>query len=149
MHIVFINPPFKPEYGKFSRESRSPAIIASGALYYPLWLIYAAAYSKKYGHHVDFIDAPAKLLDFAKTVEIVKSMVSLDESVLFVLDTSTPSIKNDVVFGCKLKDIYCKSFVLLVGTHPTATAEETLSYDSRIDAVAIGEYDYIVKESQT
>ena len=146
MHIVFINPPFKPEYGKFSRESRSPAITASGALYYPLWLIYAAAYSKKYGHHVDFIDAPAKLLDFAKTVEIVKSKVSLDEAVLFVLDTSTPSIKNDVRFGAALKDIYCNSFVLLVGTHPTATAEETLSYDSRIDAVAIGEYDYIVKE---
>lgn len=145
MHIVFINPPFKPEYDKFSRESRSPAITASGALYYPLWLIYAAAYCKKNGHTVDFIDAPAKLLDFAKTVEIVKSKVSLNESVLFVLDTSTPSIKNDARFGADLKLLYEKSFILLVGTHPTATAEETLSYDSRIDAVAIGEYDYIVK----
>ena len=27
MEICFINPPFKAEYGKFSRESRSPAII--------------------------------------------------------------------------------------------------------------------------
>ena len=41
MNIYFINPPFKSEYGKFSRESRSPAITKSGALYYPLWLIYA------------------------------------------------------------------------------------------------------------
>lgn len=59
MHIIVINPPFKAEYGKFSRESRSPAITKSGALYYPLWLIYAAAYSKKCGHkagqtHVKF-----------------------------------------------------------------------------------------------
>lgn len=50
MNIYFINPPFKAEYGKFSRESRSPAITKSGALYYPLWLIYAALYSRKQGH---------------------------------------------------------------------------------------------------
>ena len=43
MKICFINPPFKAEYGKFSRESRSPCIGHSGVLYYPLWLIYAAA----------------------------------------------------------------------------------------------------------
>ena len=36
MKICMINPPFKPEYGKFSRESRSPAIGHSGVLYYPL-----------------------------------------------------------------------------------------------------------------
>lgn len=47
MNICFINPPFKAEYGKFSRESRSPAIGHSGVLYYPLWLIYAAALAEK------------------------------------------------------------------------------------------------------
>ena len=26
MKVCFINPPFKAEYGKFSRESRSPSI---------------------------------------------------------------------------------------------------------------------------
>ena len=36
MNIYFINPPFKAEYGKFSRESRSPAITKSGALYLSL-----------------------------------------------------------------------------------------------------------------
>ena len=33
MKVCFINPPFKAEYGKFSRESRSPSefcIIRSG-----------------------------------------------------------------------------------------------------------------------
>ena len=63
MNIYFINPPFKAEYGKFSRESRSPAITKSGALYYPLWLIYAALYSSKQGHNVSFLDAPAKQLN--------------------------------------------------------------------------------------
>lgn len=146
MHIIVINPPFKAEFGKFSRESRSPAITKSGALYYPLWLIYAAAYSKKNGHNVDFIDAPAKPLDENQTIEIIKSLAKADEKILFVLGTSTPSIKSDVCFGAKIKDLYINSFILLVGTHPTATAEETLSYNSKIDAVAVGEYDYIVNE---
>ena len=146
MHIIFINPPFKAEYGKFSRESRSPAITKSGALYYPLWLIYAAAWCKKCGHTVDFIDAPAKPLNEDETLSVVAKMAQAGEKLLFVLDTSTPSIKSDVAFGARLKEHYARSFVLLVGTHPTATAEETLGYDARIDAVALGEYDYIVRE---
>lgn len=146
MHVIVINPPFKAEYGKFSRESRSPAVTKSGALYYPLWLIYAAAYCKKCGNKVDFIDAPAKPLNEEQAFKVLESVSKTDEKILFVLGTSTPSIKSDVAFGAKLKDMYPQSFILLVGTHPTATAEETLSYNSKIDAVAIGEYDYIVRD---
>lgn len=146
MHIVFINPPFKAEYGKFSRESRSPAITKSGALYYPLWLIYAAAYCKKHGHKVDFIDAPAKPLNEDQTVEKVKALASSDERLLFVLNTSTPSIKSDVLFGTDLREHYPHSYIILVGTHPTACPEETLGYSTAIDAIAMGEFDYSVKE---
>ena len=35
---------------------------------------------------------------------------------------------------------------MLVGTHPSACAEETLGYSDAVDAVAIGEYDCIVNE---
>ena len=52
MKVCFINPPFKAEYGKFSRESRSPSIGHSGVLYYPLWLIYAACVAEKNGFEV-------------------------------------------------------------------------------------------------
>ena len=146
MKIYFINPPFKAEYGKFSRESRSPAITKSGALYYPLWLIYAAAYCKKCGHEVLFLDAPAKPLNEEESLKIVASKILGDEKILFVLDTSTPSIKSDVAFGTELKALYANAFVLLVGTHPTACAEGTLSYSEKIDSIALGEYDYIVEE---
>ena len=71
MKLVFINPPFKAEYGKFSRESRSPAITKSGALYYPLWLIYAAAYAEKKGFDISFIDAPAKPLYDEVTLRLI------------------------------------------------------------------------------
>ena len=74
MKIFFINPPFKAEYGKFSRESRSPCIGHSGVLYYPLWLIYAAAYSRKCGYEVEFLDAPANLFNKEKSLEITKKM---------------------------------------------------------------------------
>lgn len=144
MKIYFINPPFKAEFGKFSRESRSPAITKSGALYYPLWLIYAACYSQKYGHEVLFLDAPAKQLNEEQSLDIIGKAGA--ERALFVLDTSTPSIKSDVKFTERLKALYPQSFVVLVGTHPTACAEETLGYSEAVDAIAIGEFDCIVKE---
>lgn len=144
MKICFINPPFKAEFGKFSRESRSPAITKSGALYYPLWLIYAAAYCKKNGHEIYFLDAPAKQMNEAQSLEAVEQ--NAPDAMLFVYDTSTPSIKSDVRFAAALKERFPQSFALLVGTHPSACAEETLGYSPLIDAVAIGEFDNVVLE---
>lgn len=144
MKICFINPPFKAEFGKFSRESRSPAITKSGALYYPLWLIYAAAYCEKAGYDICFLDAPAKQMNEEQSMDYVKQNAA--DAKLFVLGTSTPSIKSDVAFGTAIKELCPSAFMLLVGTHPSARPEETLGYSSAIDAVAIGEYDNIVLE---
>lgn len=144
MKVYFINPPFKAEYGKFSRESRSPAVTKSGALYYPLWLIYAATYVQKNGHEVYFLDAPAKPLNEDETLALLTDKA--DDHTLFVLDTSTPSIKSDVNFAEHIKQIYPHAYLVLVGTHPSACAEETLGYSKAVDAVAIGEYDETIKE---
>lgn len=145
MKICFINPPFKAEYGKFSRESRSPSIGHSGVLYYPLWLIYAAATAEKDGFDISFIDAPAKRLDEAKTLERVKN--EAPDAALFVLDTSTPSIYSDASFGEILKKKYPKSKIMLVGTHPSAVPDETLNINDSIDIIARHEYDYIVRDT--
>lgn len=145
MQIIFINPPFKTEYGRFSRESRSPAITKSGALYYPLWLIYSAAYAEKKGHAITLIDSPARALDVERTLaEVAKTAAK--ERILFVLDTSTPSIYADVEFGERLKELYPDSFVILVGTHPSALPEETLRISDKIDGVARKEFDLIIEE---
>lgn len=144
MKIYFINPPFKAEFGKFSRESRSPAITKSGALYYPLWLIYAAAYCEKAGHEIRFLDAPAKQMDEAQSLSAI--MQEGGDTKLFVYDTSTPSIKSDVAFAVSVKERFPDSFALLVGTHPSACPEETLSYSPHIDAIAFGEFDATVLE---
>ena len=145
MKICFINPPFKAEYGKFSRESRSPSIGHSGVLYYPLWLIYAAATAEKDGFDISFIDAPAKRLDEAKTLERVKN--EAPDAALFVLDTSTPSIYSDASFGEILKKKYPKSKIMLVGTHPSAVPDETLNINDSIDIIARHEYDSIVRDT--
>ena len=144
MKIFFINPPFKSEYGKFSRESRSPAVTKSGALYYPLWLIYAAAYAEKQGFEIDFLDAPAKQWNEKQSLEYI--VENGKKAGLFVIDTSTPSIYSDVAFSEKIKEQLPNTFVLLVGTHPSATAVETLQIGKYIDAVARKEYDKTVVE---
>lgn len=144
MNVCFINPPFKSEYGKFSRESRSPSIGHSGVLYYPLWLINAAAVAKKNGFDITFIDAPAKRMNREETLK--KTSEITNDPKLFVLDTSTPSIYSDVEFGAILKDKYPNSKIMLVGTHPSATDMETLNINDKIDIIARREYDYIVLE---
>lgn len=143
MKICFVNPPFKWEYGKFSRESRSPSIGHSGVLYYPLWLMYAAAVVEQDGFDIVFIDAPAKRLSADRTNERIKKVAK--DARLFVLNTSTPSIYSDIKFGNALKKAYPKSKVMLVGTHPSAVPEETLGLSDAIDIVARHEYDYIVR----
>ncbi|MCP4102892.1 MAG: radical SAM protein [Lentisphaerae bacterium] len=139
MNILFLNPPFKPEYGKFSREQRSPAITKSGTFYYPMWLCYAAGYLEQEGYNIKIIDAPAMRLSYQ---HIEKEIIKFKPS-LIVLDTSTPSIDNDIRVGAKLKAA-TEAFVLLVGTHPTALPEGTLNMDQAIDAVARREYEETV-----
>ncbi len=144
MKVCFINPPFKAEYGKFSRESRSPAIGHSGVLYYPLWLIYAAALTEKNGFDVSFIDAPARPWNAEQTLHHVAEVTA--DAKLFVLDTSTPSINSDLRFAEQLKEKYPESFIVLVGTHPTATVAETMEKSKAVDAIARKEYDVTILE---
>lgn len=144
MKVYFINPPFKAEYGKFSRENRSPAITRSGALYYPLWLIYAAAVCDKDGFEVCFLDAPAKPFNGEESLDIIRRRGK--DTALFVLDTSTPSIYSDISFAENLKKNFPEAKVMLVGTHPSALPDETLGISDCIDAVARHEFDYIVRD---
>lgn len=139
MKILFLNPPFLK---KFSRPQRSPAVTKSGTLYFPMWLAYAAGAAMDKGFEVDFIDAPADGL----TVEDVLKRARAFNPGLVVMDTSTPSIKNDVSVGARLKDECASAFILLVGTHVSALPAETLNIDRRIDAVARYEYEQTVVE---
>lgn len=144
MKVFFVNPAFKAQYGKFSRENRSPAITRSGTLYYPLWLIYAAAVCEKNGFEVEFLDAPAYPMTSEQQFDYIEKRGKGTQ--LFVINTSTPSIGEDTACADQIKEKYPQAFVVLVGTHPSALPEETLKNSRLVDAVARHEYDYIVRD---
>ncbi|MCX6353707.1 MAG: methyltransferase domain-containing protein [Candidatus Aureabacteria bacterium] len=139
MDILLLNPPF---IGKYSRTSRSPAVTKGGTIYYPFWLAYAAGVLEKNGHTVRLIDAPADGL----TNENVREALRDFRPQLIVLDTSTPSIYDDVRSGEFFKLCYPDSFMVLVGTHPSALPEETMGLSPSVDAVARGEYDFTLRD---
>ncbi|MFH1654811.1 MAG: radical SAM protein [Pseudomonadota bacterium] len=139
MNILFLNPPFLDQ---FSRTSRSPAVCKGGTLYYPLWLAYATAVAEQAGHNVRLIDAPALGLDIEGVFNSLDGFVPE----IAVIDTSTPSIFSDVHIAGTIKDQYPASFIVMVGTHPSALPEQTVNLSTKVDAVAIGEYDYTIRD---
>ena len=145
MKVLLLNPPFKTSYGRYSRTSRSPAITKSGTLYYPIWLAFVAGVLEEGGHEVRLIDACADGLGRDSVFNLSRDF----NPRLIVLDTSTPSIINDVEIAGVLKDLCPAAFVVLMGTHPTALPEDTLNIDFRIDAIARGEAEYTILDLAT
>ncbi len=139
MNVLFLNPPYLKN---FSRPQRSPAVTKSGTLYFPMWLAYAAGVLEKDGFDIDLIDAPADNHDLDYVLKRAKDFTPD----LIVLDTSTPSIYNDIETAGILKDEFPDSFVILVGTHVSALPEETLRSSPKIDAIAVHEYDFTLRE---
>jgi radical SAM superfamily enzyme YgiQ (UPF0313 family) len=132
MKIFLLNPPFLPH---FSRSQRSPGVTKSGTFYYPYWLASAAAFLGAHGHKVRLYDAPA---EYAERPESLRQ-VSAFAPELVVLDTSTPSIRNDVAVAEEIRR-QCGCPVVLVGTHVSACADQVLA-GSSVDFVARKEYE--------
>lgn len=139
MNVLFLNPPFHPNY---SRSQRSPGVIKSGVVYYPLWLAYAAGTLEEDGFPVKLVDAPAGGLDLKRVVEIAESQ----QPRLVVIDTSTPSIHNDIGVAAEIKKVVAGAYVLLTGPHVTALPGPSLEISSAVDAVVRGEYDYTIRD---
>jgi radical SAM superfamily enzyme YgiQ (UPF0313 family) len=139
MNVLLLNPPYFP---KFSRSQRSPAVIKSGVMYYPIWLAYATGVLEQDGFSVKLLDAPANNYTVPTVLDIVKEF----NPRLVVIETSTPSIYNDINVAKEIREMLPDVFILFVGPHVTSLPEETLRNYSVIDAVARGEYDYTVLE---
>ena len=139
MKILTLNPPFLQN---FSRGQRSPAVTKSGTLYYPIWLSYATGALEQAGHEVRLVDAPALDLGY----EHVAAMVEEFQPQMIIVDTSTPSIDNDVEIGVKLKKLVPGAVVGAVGPHVSAKPKETLELSSELDFVTLKEYDYTLRD---
>ena len=139
MKIFILNPPFLEH---FSRPQRSPAVTKSGTIYYPMWLAYAAGVLEDTGFDVDLVDAPADNYSLNDVLSRVRGF----HPTLIVIDTSTPSIYNDIEVAARIKQALPDSFIILVGTHVTALPEETLDLNQNVDAIARGEYEYTLRD---
>ena len=136
MKVFFLNIPFHERY---SRESRSPGVAPSGTLYYPIYLALAAGVTRKGGHTIDFLDAPADRYDLEQTKKRIKDF----GPDLIVSTTVTASVCHDVRVMDDLAE-HTGAMTMLVGTHATARPIETLQMAKRLDFVAVGEYDFTI-----
>jgi radical SAM superfamily enzyme YgiQ (UPF0313 family) len=138
MKTAVVNPPFMD--GKFSRTSRSPAIVKSGTMYWPFWLAYAVGTLERAGHDVVFLDCPAAGITRQNLLEKLAEV----SPELVVMDTSTPSIHSDLEVSKEIAAILPDCSILLVGTHVSALPEKVLQEAPYVTAVAAGEYDLTV-----
>ncbi|MBN1887645.1 MAG: radical SAM protein [Thermoflexales bacterium] len=145
MNVLVLNPPF---HLKYSRSQRSPAVIKSGVMYYPIWLAYATGVLEQAGFTVKLLDAPAEKRDLAYVLDLVESF----QPRMVVMETSTPSVYNDVEVAEAIKARAPAAFIVMVGPHIPAFLEAERGGNGSpspclaVDAIAVGEYDYTVRD---
>lgn len=139
MKIWVLNPPFLPN---FSRPQRSPAVTKSGTVYFPIWQAYCVGVLEEAGHQVTFTDAPVSHV----TREDAVRMAAAEQPELIVMDTSTPSIENDMQVAMAIREVAPQAFLVAVGTHASALPQETLAQCPAFDAVSLHEYEYTIRE---
>jgi anaerobic magnesium-protoporphyrin IX monomethyl ester cyclase len=139
MEVLALNPPF---HSRYSRSQRSPGVIKSGVVYYPLWLAYAVGVLEQDGFAVKLVDAPAAGLDLPSVLKIAGEC----RPRLVVIDTSTPSIYSDIQVAEAVKSLLPRAFTLLAGPHVTALPGPSLEISPAVNAVVRGEYDYTIRD---
>ncbi|MCK5131033.1 MAG: radical SAM protein [Candidatus Sabulitectum sp.] len=140
MKVAVVNPPFMD--GKFSRTSRSPAIVKSGTMYWPFWLAYAVGTLERAGHQVLFFDCPAENI----TRRELMSKLQEESPAMIVLDTSTPSIHSDLSVAKEISELLPEASLFLVGTHASARPADILLSAPYITGIAAREYDFTIPE---
>jgi len=138
LNVLFLNPPFLKNY---SRIQRSPGVTKSGTIYYPYWLCSAAGVIQN-KHNIKIIDATPHNLSLQQVKEQLLNFIPD----IIIIETSTPSIYNDLKVAKQLKEWYPNSIIAFVGLHVSALPEETLKIVDAVDVVMRGEYDYIVRD---
>lgn len=137
--VALINPPYLRRY---SRGQRSPGVIRSGTMYYPYWLAHAAAVLAASGFDIFLYDCPAAGID---TDDVLHKLDAYQPD-LCIIETSTASAESDCRIATPIRQRLPATRVCMVGTHVTALWQQTLAAFPDVDFVAIGEYDYIVRD---
>lgn len=135
MKIYMLNPPYIPHFGRSMRWQDTGR---AGTLYYPIWLSYATAVAEQ-EHKVRLVDAPAWSWSLKDVLEDVRGF----KPDLIVVDSSFPSLKNDVRVAEEIKK-ETEGTTVLVGPPTSQFPEEILR--SGVDMVAMYEYDFTIMD---
>lgn len=137
MKIYLLNPPYYPHFGRGARWQDTGR---GGTLYYPIWLSYATAVLEE-NHEVRLVDAPAWNWD---KEDVIKD-IGIFKPELLVIDSSFPSLNNDISVAESIKNSFKEIKVVLVGP-PASQFSEIILESNGIDIVARWEYDFTLKE---
>ena len=136
MRIYLLNPPYFPHFGRGARWQDTGR---GGTLYYPIWLSYAAALLDR-EHEIKLVDAPAWNWDLKAVLTDIEKF----QPELIVIDSSFPSLNNDIRVTASIKERNPGSTTVLVGPPASIYAEKILQ-NTGIDIVARWEYDFTLE----
>jgi len=136
MRIYLLNPPYFPHFGRSARWQDTGR---AGTLYYPIWLSYTTALLEQ-EHEPRLVDAPA--WNWA-TEDVIEDIGKFKPDLL-VIDSSFPSLNNDISVAKAIKDVYPAVTTVLVGPPASQYAASILGH-AAIDIVARWEYDFTLK----
>lgn len=137
MNIYFLNPPYMPHFGRGARWQDTGRC---GTLYYPVWLSYAAAVVEQ-DYKIRLVDAPAWNWN---TNDVLKDIEKFKPN-LMIIDSSFPSLNNDIKVAESIKQ-KCGDFKIVLVGPPTSQFSEKILESKGIDIVARWEYDYTIRD---
>lgn len=138
MKIILLNPPAADKFVKESRCQHRAAVFQS--VYPPLTLAEMAGLLRD-AHDVRLIDAMGAGISRG---EVEKEVMAFDPD-LVVVNTSTPTIENDLAIVEELKNKTANARFILFGVHVSQFARDLIDKPF-VDAVIVGEPEYTVYE---
>ena len=136
MKLYMLNPPYFPHFGRGMRWQDTGR---GGTLYYPIWLSYATAVVEQ-EYETKLVDAPAWNWSREDVINDVKKF----KPDLIVIDSSFPSLNNDIEVAEEIKQNYDAN-VILVGPPASRFSAAILDGDG-VDFTARYEYDFTIKQ---
>ena len=138
MKIYLLNPPYIPH---FTRDMRWQDTGRAGTLYYPIWLAYATGVLEQAGFETRLVDtAPSGW----NTEQVLVDIANFQPE-LIVVDSSFPSLSNDISVAETIKKNYPNAKTVLVGAPASQFAHKIL-LSPGIDIVARWEFDFTLRE---
>ncbi|MFC1935025.1 cobalamin-dependent protein [Chloroflexota bacterium] len=138
MRVYLLNGPYKP---RFTRDMRWQDTGRGGTLYYPIWLAYATGILEQAGCNTRLADTAAS----GWNIEQVLADIEHFQPDLVIVDTSFPSLNNDISIAESIKNKCPSVTTVMVGAPASQLAEKMLS-SAGVDVVCRWEFDFVLRD---